>query len=62
LGRLVMGERSGAVVVAAPHRGAAIEACRFAIDTLKATVPIWKREHFEGGAVWIEGPRREPAR
>ena len=62
LGRLETGETSVAVVVAAPHRAAAMEACRFAIDTLKETVPIWKREHLEDGAVWIEGPRREPAR
>lgn len=62
LGRLEIGETSVAIVVAAPHRAAAMEACRFAIDTLKETVPIWKREHLEDGAVWIEGPRREPAR
>lgn len=54
-GRLEIGEASVAVAVVAPHRGAAFDACRFAIDTLKRTVPIWKREHFEGGAVWIEG-------
>lgn len=55
-GRLAIGDASVAVAVAAPHRAAAMEACRFVIDTLKATVPIWKREHVEGGAVWIEGP------
>lgn len=54
-GRLAIGEVSVAVAVACPHRAQAIEACRFAIDTLKRSVPIWKKEHFEGGAVWIEG-------
>jgi molybdopterin synthase catalytic subunit len=56
LGRLEIGEASVAVAVASPHRAEAFEACRFVIDTLKATVPIWKKEHFEGGAVWVEGP------
>lgn len=55
VGRLEIGEASVAVAVAAPHRAEALDACRFAIDTLKLTVPIWKKEHFEGGAVWIEG-------
>jgi molybdopterin synthase catalytic subunit len=55
VGRLEIGEVSVAVAVAAPHRAAALDACRFVIDTLKAKVPIWKREHFEGGVVWIEG-------
>jgi molybdopterin synthase catalytic subunit len=54
-GRIAIGEASVAIAVAAPHRAAAIDACRFVIDTLKTTVPIWKREHFEGGEVWIEG-------
>jgi len=44
-----------AVAVAAVHRGQALDACRFLIDTFKRTVPIWKREVFEGGEVWIEG-------
>jgi molybdopterin synthase catalytic subunit len=56
LGRLEIGEASVAVAVASPHRAQAFEACRHLIDTLKATVPIWKKEHFEGGAVWVEGP------
>ena len=55
VGRLEIGEVSVAIAVASPHRAAATEACRFVIDALKASVPIWKREHFEGGAVWIEG-------
>lgn len=55
VGRLEIGETSVAIVVTAPHRGPAFEACRFAIDRLKLTVPIWKKEHFEDGAVWAEG-------
>jgi molybdopterin synthase catalytic subunit len=55
VGRVEIGEVSVAIAVAAPHRGAAMEASRFVIDALKAGVPIWKREHFAGGAVWIEG-------
>jgi molybdopterin synthase catalytic subunit len=54
-GRLEIGEASVAIAVAAPHRAAAMAACTFVIDTLKTSVPIWKREHVEGGAVWIEG-------
>ena len=54
-GRLEIGETSVAVAVAAPHRREALEACRFVIDTLKRRAPIWKREVYEGGAVWIEG-------
>ena len=60
LGRLEIGEASVAVAVSAPHRGPAFEACRHAIDTLKATVPIWKKEFYEGGAVWLEGPGNPP--
>jgi molybdopterin synthase catalytic subunit len=55
LGRLEIGETSVLVVVAAAHRGAAFEACRWLIDTLKKTVPIWKKEYFEDGAVWADG-------
>jgi molybdopterin synthase catalytic subunit len=54
VGRLEIGDVSVAVVVAAPHRAAAMDACRFAIDAVKVSVPIWKREHGDGGAVWIE--------
>ena len=56
LGRLEIGEASVAVAVASPHRAEAFEACRFAIDTLKQTAPIWKKEFFVGGQVWVEGP------
>jgi molybdopterin synthase catalytic subunit len=55
LGRLEIGETSVFVAVSAPHRAAAFEACRFAIDTLKRSVPIWKKEYFEDGAVWADG-------
>jgi MoaE-MoaD fusion protein len=55
LGRLEIGETSVVVAVASAHRAAAFEACRWLIDTLKCTVPIWKKEHFEDGAVWAEG-------
>jgi MoaE-MoaD fusion protein len=58
VGRVEIGEASVAIAVASPHRAQAMEACRFVIDTLKTSVPIWKREHFEGGAVWIEGAGR----
>jgi hypothetical protein len=55
LGRLEVGETSVLVVVASAHRGAAFDACRWLIDTLKKTVPIWKKEHFVDGAVWADG-------
>lgn len=55
LGRLEIGETSVFIAVSSAHRPAAFEACRFAIDTLKRTVPIWKKEYFEDGAVWAEG-------
>jgi molybdopterin synthase catalytic subunit len=55
LGRLVVGETSVLVVVASAHRGAAFDACRWLIDTLKKTVPIWKKEQFVDGAIWADG-------
>lgn len=55
LGKIEIGETSVLIVVASAHRGAAFDACRWMIDTLKRTVPIWKREHFEDGAVWADG-------
>src|SRR5579883_2806150 len=54
-GRLEIGETSVFIAVSAPHRAAAFDACRFAIDTLKRTVPIWKKEYFADGAVWADG-------
>ena len=55
LGRLEVGDTSVFIAVSAPHRAAAFDACRYVIDTLKRTVPIWKKEFFIGGAVWAEG-------
>jgi molybdopterin synthase catalytic subunit len=53
VGRLGIGEPSVLIAVAAPHRAQAFDACRFAIETLKTTVPIWKKEFFEDGEVWV---------
>ena len=55
LGRVEIGETSVVIVVASAHRAAAFEACRWVIDTLKRTVPIWKKEYFDDGAVWADG-------
>jgi molybdopterin synthase catalytic subunit len=55
LGRLEVGETSVLIVVASAHRGPAFEACRWLIDTLKKTVPIWKKETFADGVVWAAG-------
>jgi MoaE-MoaD fusion protein len=54
-GRLEIGETSVVIAVSAPHRRAAFEACEWAIHELKRTVPIWKKEVFEDGEVWVEG-------
>ena len=54
-GRIEIGETSVAIIVTAEHRRPAFEACHYAIDRLKQVVPIWKKEYFEGGAVWVEG-------
>ena len=53
VGTLAIGEIAVIISVACPHRKAAFEACSFAIDTLKETVPIWKKEIFEDGEVWV---------
>jgi molybdopterin synthase catalytic subunit len=55
LGRLEVGESSVLIAVFSAHRAAAFDACRWVIDTLKRTVPIWKKELFEDGAVWADG-------
>ena len=55
IGRLEIGEASVIVVVATPHRSEAFEACRYIIDTLKTTVPIWKKEVATNGEEWVEG-------
>jgi molybdopterin synthase catalytic subunit len=60
LGLVPLAEASVAVVVTAGHRGPAFDACRWAMDELKRTVPIWKKEFYaEGGAGWVEGSRLE---
>lgn len=56
VGRLNVGETSVVIVVAAPHRDDAFAACQYAINRLKRIVPIWKKEVFEDGEVWVEGP------
>lgn len=53
IGRLEIGESSVLIAVSAAHRQDAFDACRYAIDTLKRTVPVWKKEHFEDGEVWV---------
>ena len=59
-GRLEIGETSVVIAVSAPHRRAAFEACEWAIRELKRTVPIWKKEIFEDGEVWVEGEGSRP--
>ncbi|MGI9059149.1 MAG: molybdenum cofactor biosynthesis protein MoaE [Ktedonobacteraceae bacterium] len=54
-GRLEIGEASVIIAVATPHRAEAFEACRYIIDTLKTTVPIWKKEVATNGEEWVEG-------
>jgi molybdopterin synthase catalytic subunit len=56
LGRLEIGEASVAVAVSSPHRAEAFAACRFAIDSLKAKVPIWKKEFYADGSAWLDRP------
>lgn len=60
VGRQEIGETSVVVVIASAHRQGAFEAGRYAIDRLKEIVPIWKKEFFEGGEVWIAGPEKPP--
>jgi molybdopterin synthase catalytic subunit len=67
IGVVPVGEASVAIAVAAGHRGEAFEACRWLIDRLKEVVPIWKKEHYRGGEIWIGAqqggpppPRRRP--
>ncbi|MGD9764325.1 MAG: molybdenum cofactor biosynthesis protein MoaE [Candidatus Binatia bacterium] len=63
IGVVPIGDASVVIAVAAAHRGAAFDACRFAIDRLKEVVPIWKKEHFHGGELWIgsqTGQRFDP--
>lgn len=60
VGRVDIGEASVVIAVSAPHRADAFEACRFAIDTLKTTVPVWKKEVWSDGESWIEGTAPRP--
>ena len=60
IGRLEIGEASVAIAAASPHRANAYAACRYTIERVKQIVPIWKREHFEGGEVWLEGATADP--
>src|SRR6202043_1809917 len=55
LGRLQIGESCVLIAVGSAHRSWRFDACRYAIDTLKRAVPIWKKEYFAGGAIWAEG-------
>ncbi len=59
-GRLDIGEASVAIAARSPHRQDAYAACRYAIERVKQIAPIWKREFFEGGDVWIEGATADP--
>lgn len=61
LGALAIGEASVAVAVASPHRDEAFAACRYAIDTLKKTVPIWKKEFYADGSAWLDEVPPPPA-
>ena len=56
VGPLQIGDAAVAIAVGSAHRDAGLQACRFVIDSLKRSVPIWKKEFFEGGEEWIEGP------
>lgn len=60
VGRLEIGEVSVAIAVAAEHRAAAFDACRFAIDQLKVSAPVWKKEFGPDGSYWVEGPTATP--
>jgi molybdopterin synthase catalytic subunit len=61
LGRVEIGQTSVIIAVASPHRVDAFEACRWLMDTLKESVPIWKKEYFETGVHWVEGSDTVPA-
>jgi MoaE-MoaD fusion protein len=56
IGHMEIGECSVVIAIASAHRSPAFDACRFIIDTLKKVVPIWKKEFYEDGEIWIEGP------
>jgi molybdopterin synthase catalytic subunit len=60
IGRIDIGDASVAIAASSPHRAEAFSACRYAIERVKQIAPIWKREHFAGGQVWIEGATADP--
>jgi molybdopterin synthase catalytic subunit len=60
IGRVEIGQPSIVIAAASPHRPEAFAACRYAIERIKQIAPIWKHEHFEGGATWIEGATADP--
>ncbi|MGH9308433.1 MAG: molybdenum cofactor biosynthesis protein MoaE [Vicinamibacterales bacterium] len=60
VGPMQIGDASVVIAAASPHRSDAFAACRYAIERIKQIVPIWKREHFDGGDVWIEGATADP--
>jgi molybdopterin synthase catalytic subunit len=60
VGRVEIGQPSVVIAAGSPHRAEAFSACRYAIERIKQIAPIWKHEHFEGGAVWIEGATADP--
>jgi molybdopterin synthase catalytic subunit len=60
LGRLQIGDASIVIAAASPHRADAFAVCRYTIERVKQIVPIWKREHFDGGDVWLEGATADP--
>jgi len=62
IGRLEIGQASIVIAAASAHRGDAFAACRYTIERVKQIVPIWKREHFDGGDVWLEGATADPER
>ena len=59
-GRLEIGEASIVIAAGSAHRAPSFEVCRYAIERVKQIVPIWKREHFDGGDVWLEGAVADP--
>lgn len=60
-GRLEPGEASVMIAASSPHRAEAFAACRYLIERIKQVAPVWKREYFEGGDVWIEGATADPS-
>lgn len=60
VGTLAIGDASVVIAAASAHRADAFAACRYAIERVKQIAPIWKREHFDGGDVWVEGATADP--